>query len=118
MVNRQAEHREVVRRVEKRNKKYIMSRQTINIYYSMEEKLLTVVTNELNFHFDDILIHEARNLVDSISTKTNNRPALRPGQGKIVNVGKVGKDETFYNQPMKVSEGTLLWWQTFGTMII
>ena len=49
------------------------------------------------------------------------KPLLRPGEGKIKNIGEekiVDSKGTMYQKNLKVSEGTLQWWQIFGSKII
>ena len=49
---------------------------------------------------------------------TKDKLPLRPGQGRIIELGKVKSGKGVYQQPFKISEGSLLWWQNFGEKII
>lgn len=51
----------------------------------------------------------------------SDKPKLRPGQGKIMALKSqytIGQNKKIYDQELKVSEGTIQWWQTIGNAII
>lgn len=88
----------------------------------MAEHKLSVVSKEIEFNFEDILICELLNLTRISSSYLNDQPLLRPKSGPLVEIRPfevASPNHPKYTQKVfYVSQGSLLWWQRLGKKIM
>lgn len=98
-IEKEATHREILRKAKQVNKKYLLEEQLVNIYYNTRSTSLSVVVEQFEMNLTRMLVCELTEVVNYIGPFLSDRPTIRPGQGQLID---------FNGRKMK--DGTLRWW--------